>query len=53
MVKKNKGGKLIILIGVLTITIVTYCAFNREKITYKYYEYTVEKKYSNTNTYLI
>ena len=36
MVKKNKGGKLIILIGVLTITIVTYCAFNREKITYKY-----------------
>lgn len=50
MVKKNKGGKLIILIGVLTITIVTYCAFNREKITYKYYEYTVEKKYSNTNT---
>lgn len=53
--KKNKGGKLIIIMGILSIIIVTVCAFNKEKITHKYYEYTIEKKYSavSTNEYFL
>ena len=50
MVEKNKGGKLIILIGVLSIIIVTVCAFNKDNITHKYFEYKIEKKYSNATT---
>lgn len=55
MLKKNKGGKLIIIAGILSIIIVTVCAFNKEIITHKYFEYTVEKQYSNspTNTYYL
>lgn len=48
--KKNKGGKLILVIGILSIIIVTICAFNKESITHKYFEYTVERKYSSTPT---
>lgn len=48
MTKKNKGGKLILIFGALSIIIVTICAFNKDTITHKYYEYTIEKKYSNT-----
>ena len=50
MNKKNKGGKLIIVIGVLAIIVVTVVAFNKKAITYKYYEYIVDKKYSNSTT---
>jgi len=50
MVEKNKGGKLIVVIGILSIVIVTVCAFNKDTITHKYFEYTVEKKYSNATT---
>lgn len=50
MIEKNKGGKLIISIGILAIIIVTLCAFNKENITHKFFEYTIEKKYSNTTT---
>lgn len=50
MTKKNKSGKSILIIGALAITIVTICAFNKDAITHKYYEYTVDKKYSNSPT---
>lgn len=55
MKKKNKGGKLIIVIGVISIVLVTICAFNKENIKYKYYEYTMNKKYSSqvVNEYYI
>lgn len=55
MKKKNKGGKLIIVIGVISIVLVTICAFNKENIKYKYYEYTMSKKYSSqvANEYYI
>ena len=55
MKKKNKGGKLIIVIGVISIVLVTICAFNKENIKYKYYEYTINKKYSSqtANEYYI
>ena len=38
MNEKNKSGKLIIIFGVISIIIVTICAFNKEKITHSYYE---------------
>ena len=50
MTEKNKGGKLILIIGALAIIIVTVCAFNKDTITHKYFEYTVERKYSNSST---
>ena len=55
MEEKNKGGKLILLVGVLSIIIVTFCAFNKENITHKYFEYTVDKQYGSipTNEYYI
>ena len=55
MEKKNKGGKLIIIIGIISIILVTICAFNKENIKYKYYEYTMSKKYSSqvANEYYI
>lgn len=49
MEKKNKGGKLILVMGALVIIVVTVCAFGKKSIVYKYYEYTINKKYSNTN----
>lgn len=55
MREKNKGGKLILIIGALSIIIVTICAFNKDNITHKYYEYTIEKQYRNspTNEYFL
>lgn len=50
MTEKNKGGKLILIFGGLAIIIVTICAFNKENITHKYFEYTIDKKYSNVTT---
>lgn len=50
MVKKKKSGKLILVMGFLSIVIVTTCAFNKNTITHKYFEYTIEKKYGNTLT---
>ena len=50
MTEKNKGGKLILIFGGLAIIIVTICAFNKENITHKYFEYTIDKKYSNITT---
>lgn len=50
MTEKNKGGKLILIFGGLAIIIVTICAFNKESITHKYFEYTIDKKYSNITT---
>ena len=50
MIKKNKNGKLILIIGILSIIIVTICAFNKETITHKFFEYTIEKKYGSTIT---
>ena len=50
MKEKNKSGKLILVIGILSIIIVTLFAFNKDTITHKYFEYTVEKKYGSTST---
>ena len=49
MIKKNKGGKIILVTGLLAIAIVTICAFEKDNITRKYYEYTIDKKYSSTD----
>ena len=56
MKKKNKkGGKLIVLVGILAIIIVTVCAFGKKTIIYKYYEYDINKKNKNIaeNKYFI
>lgn len=55
MTEKNKGGILILIMGALAIIIVTVCAFNKDLITHKFFEYTVDKKYSNppTNEYYL
>lgn len=45
MNKKNKNGRLIIIMGAIAIIIVTVCAFNKNTLRYKYYEYSIEKKY--------
>ena len=50
MKKKNKSGKLILIMGFLSIIIVTICAFTKNTITHKYFEYTIEKKYGATLT---
>lgn len=49
MRKKNKNGKLIITTGIIAFVVVTVCAFNKEYITRKYYEYSIDKKYANAN----
>lgn len=53
MNKKNKYGKAILVTGFIAIVVVTICAFQKDKIVYKYYEYTIDKKYSiiNINDY--
>ena len=55
MKEKNKGGKLIIIVGIIAIITVTLCAFNKNLITHKYFEYTIEKKYHSvpTNEYYL
>lgn len=47
MLKKNKGGKLIIATGIIAIIIITICAFQKDNITHLYYEYQINKKYSS------
>lgn len=49
MNKKNKYGKAILVTGFIAIVMVTICAFQKDKIVYKYYEYTIDKKYSKIN----
>lgn len=49
MNKKNKYGKAILVTGFVAIVVVTICAFQKDKIVYKYYEYTIDKKYSKIN----
>ena len=49
MNKKNKYGKAILVTGLIAIVVVTICAFQKDKIVYKYYEYTIDKKYSKIN----
>ena len=39
MNKKNKNGRLIVIMGAIAIIIVTVCAFNKNTLRYKYYEY--------------
>ena len=50
MNKKNKNGRLIVIMGAIAIIIVTVCAFNKNTLRYKYYEYSIEKKYSSSTT---
>ena len=47
MNKGNKNGKLILAVGIIAIVIVSVCAFNKELIVHKYYEYTLDRKYSS------
>ena len=47
--RNNKGGKLILVAGIISIIIVTVCAFGKGSITHKYYEYNIDKKYANVN----
>lgn len=47
MKKEKKGGKLIIAFGITAGIAVTIGAFYRKDIIYKYYEYSVNKKYSD------
>ena len=49
MNKKNKYGKAILVTGFIAIVVVTISAFQKDKIVYKYYEYTIDKKYSKIN----
>ena len=53
--KKNKGGSLIWAVGTISIIIVTVCAFNKDYIIHKYYEYTLNNKYltQKTNEYYL
>lgn len=53
--KKNKNSIIIIITGIIAIVIVTICAFQKDKIIHKYYEYVVDKEYSkvNTNDYFV
>ena len=48
MNKKNKNGRLIVIMGAIAIIIVTVCAFNKNTLRYKYYEYSIEKKENRT-----
>lgn len=47
MNKGNRNGKLILVVGIIAIVIVSVCAFNKELIVHKYYEYTLDRKYSS------
>ena len=53
--KKNKGSSLILVVGTISIIIVTVCAFNKDYIIHKYYEYTLNNKYltQKTNEYYL
>lgn len=42
----NKSGKAILICGIIATISVTVCAFQRNMIAHKYYEYTIDKKYS-------
>lgn len=46
MKKKNKDGKLVLTTGVIAIIVITVCAFEKDNITHKYYEYIIDKNYS-------
>ena len=52
---RRERDELIITIGIISIIIITLCVFNKEKLTHKYFEYSIEKKYSSftTNNYTI
>lgn len=47
--KRNKNGKLLITTGIVSFAVITICAFNKEFITRKYYEFSIDKKYANAN----
>lgn len=47
MKEKNKHGMAILICGGMAIILVTICAFGKDKIVYKYYEYTINTKYAN------
>ncbi len=47
--KDSTGGKIILIAGIISVIIVTICAFGKKGITQKYYEYKIDKKYANMN----
>ena len=49
MRKKNKGGKCLLVTGGIAIIFMSVCAFNKDNIIHRYYEYNIEKKYSSTD----
>lgn len=50
MKKMNKFGKVIVISGFLAVSLITVCAFEKDKIIYKYYEYKVNIKYAKIST---
>ena len=49
MRKKNKCGKCLLVTGGIAIIFMSVCAFNKDNIIHRYYEYNIEKKYSSTD----
>lgn len=47
MKEKKRSSKSIIIVGILAICIVTFFAFGKKNIVYKYYSYDIERKYNN------
>lgn len=55
MIKKSKSSIIILVTGILAVIIVTICAVKKDIIIHKYYEYKIDKKYSQTeiNNYYV
>ena len=49
MRKKNKSGKCLLVTGGIAIIFMSVCAFNKDAIIHKYYEYSIDKRYSSTD----
>ncbi len=46
MIKKNKSSIIILITGFLSTFLIIFCAVKKDDIIHKYYEYTIDKKYS-------
>lgn len=55
MKNHSKGSIIILITGIISIIIITFCAFQKELIVHKYFEYKVSKNYSQipTNNYFL
>ncbi len=46
MIKNNKNSVTILITGFLSVILIIFCAVKKDDIINKYYEYTIDKKYS-------